>query len=408
MSDADIRPFDRVGDMAAVKRIWREVGWVDRQTDHYLDDFLAVGQTLVGTIDGVAECSVHIVDGTMRLQTVDLPLCAVTAVTTSRIARGRSFARRITAAQLRAGYDHGAAVAALGMFDQGFYDQLGFGSGAYEHRIAFDPATLKVSSRVPTPQRLDVEDYERMHAAMVHRHKAHGAVSLHPAQMMRAEFGWIEGGFGLGYGTGATLTHFLFFEPKNENGPYTVSHMVYQNDDQLLELLGLLKSLADQVYSVRLIEPPGIQMMALLDRPFRHRAITAKSDFAARQWAMSWWQTRILDVPRCVSAFAGRGAAVKFQLVLEDPVAEHLDDNGWQGVAGRYVVELGEQSSARLGEQAELPTLSCTVNTFTRLLWGVSSPSALKVTDGLQAPASLLVQLDAMLQLPTPYTGWDF
>ena len=30
------------------------------------------------------------------------------------------------------------------MFEQGFYDQVGFGTGAYEHTIRFDPATLLV------------------------------------------------------------------------------------------------------------------------------------------------------------------------------------------------------------------------------------------------------------------------
>ena len=41
----------------------------------------------------------------------------------------------------------GALVAGLGMFDQGYYDKLGFGSGAYSHRVAFDPARLSVKAR---------------------------------------------------------------------------------------------------------------------------------------------------------------------------------------------------------------------------------------------------------------------
>ena len=148
MTDIDIRAFDYQRDLAAVKRIWREVGWVDEDEEKYLDDFFAVGNTLVGTINDAAECSVHITEGSLRLQHTDLPLCAVTAVTTSRIARGHAFARRLTAQQLRNGAQAGAAVAALGMFDQGFYDQLGFGTAAYNHMFTFDPGTLKISARV--------------------------------------------------------------------------------------------------------------------------------------------------------------------------------------------------------------------------------------------------------------------
>ena len=109
MPETRTRPFDYDKDLADVKRIWREVGWID--DDHgekALDHFFAVGNTRVGTIDGTPECSVHIVPGTMRLHETDLPLCAVTAVTTSRVARGHQFAQRLTSEQLRQGAEDGA------------------------------------------------------------------------------------------------------------------------------------------------------------------------------------------------------------------------------------------------------------------------------------------------------------
>ncbi len=409
MADISIRAFDYSKDLAAVKRIWREVGWVDGDSDQYVDDFFAVGNALVGTIDDVAECAVHIADGTLRLQQTDLPLCAVTAVTTSRIARGHAFARRLTAQQLRTGAENGAAVAALGMFDQGFYDQLGFGSGAYDHRLTFDPGTLKVSARVPTPQRLELKDAPRMHYAMLKRNKVNGSVCLSETRLQRAEFGWVENGFGLGYGEGETLTHFVYFEPKDERGPYTVTHLIYQNAEQLLELLGLVKSLEDQVYAVTLIEPPEIQLQALLERPFRNRALAAKGRFDAAHQAFAWWQFRMLDVSACVGAFVGLASRLQFRLRLTDPLESLLQEaDRWQGVGGDYVVELGETSSAIAGSDTELPVLQCSVNAFTRLLWGVAPASSLAITDELQAPPDLLDALDNMIHLSPPHPGWDF
>ena len=135
----DIRPFDYDKDLDAVKRLWREVGWVDADSEPALDYFFKAGRTLVGLMQASVECSVNVVDGSILLGEQTLGLCAVTAVTTSRIARGRSFAQNITAKQLSDAISNGAAVAALGMFDQGFYDKLGFGTGAYEHEFSIDP-----------------------------------------------------------------------------------------------------------------------------------------------------------------------------------------------------------------------------------------------------------------------------
>jgi hypothetical protein len=48
------------------------------------------------------------------------------------------------------------------------------------------------------------------------------------------------------------------------------------------------------------------------------------------------------------------------------------------------------------------------VNAFTRLWLGVRSATSLSWTDHLQAPESLLNQLDNALRLPTPMPDWDF
>jgi predicted acetyltransferase len=406
-NETTLRPFDLHADLPAVKRIWREVGWVDEDDEKYLDDFFAVGSALVATINNEAECCVHITNGTLRLQVTDLPLCAVTAVTTSRIARGHAFAKRLTAAQLRRAADQGALVAALGMFDQGFYDQLGFGAGGYDHEFVFDPATLTVPVCRATPRRLTVDDYELMHRCMSARKKAHGAVVLEPARILKPELAWIEGGFGLGFGE-PELTHFVWLEPKGERGPYALRFVAYQSPGQLMELLGLLKALGDQVYSLRMIEPAEIQLQALLSRPFRNQTMTERGKHAAEHASFAWWQLRVLNVPACVAAYKGFTEAVRFNLCLTDPLADLLDDEGWQGVAGDYVVTLGENSAAEPGHAVGLPELKCSVNALTRLLWGVAPASSLMITDDFSAPVELVNNLDRVIHLPTPHTGWDF
>jgi predicted acetyltransferase len=395
-------------DLPAIRRIWREVGWVDESEEKHVDDFFSVGKTLLATLDGGPECSVHTVQGQLSLQEAPLPLCAVTAVTTSRIGRGHAFAKRLTALQLQQAHADGARVAALGMFDQGFYDQLGFGSGGYDHQLKFDPATLKVDHRVPTPRRITTKDYAAVHQAMCNRHKVNGSVVLSDDVLIKCEMNWTQDGFGLGYGEGDTLTHFLWLSGKGEHGPYTVTTMAYQNSDQLLELLGLLKSLADQVYTVKMIQPAHIQLQDLLERPFRTRSTTAGGTHANEQFSFAWWQLRILDVVECVSAFQAM-QPVELQLEITDPVESFLhDSNGWQGASGSYVVALGDSSHATPGLDPDLPVLSCSINAFTRLLWGVAKATSLSVTDEFRAPSTLLEALDRAVVLPTPHTGWDF
>ncbi len=408
-NEIEIRAFDYERDLPSVKRIWREVGWVDEDEEKMMDDFFACGDTVVATMNGEAECSVHIVDGSLRLQETDLPLCAVTAVTTSRIARGHAFAKRLTAQQLAASAERGAAVAALGMFDQGFYDQLGFGSGGYDHQLQFDPGTLRVDHRVPTPRRLSADDFAAVHSALVGRHKVHGSVVLNPPQFIKAEMGWSEGGFGLGYFERETLTHFMWFSGKAERGPYSVEMIGYRNTAELLELLGLLKSLADQVYAVKIVEPPEIQLQDLLDRPFRNRALTRGSTLSAEHRTFAWWQLRMLDVPACVAAFSDAATDLALQVDVRDPLNDMLPDgSAWQGAGGSYVLRLGPRSSAEPGTDSSLPQVRCSINALTRLFWGVAPASSLAVTDEFSASEETLAALDRAIRLPIPHTGWDF
>ena len=434
----EIRPFERQRDLKAIQRIWREIGWIDNEAgETAVADMLATGRCLTAALDGQAECMAHTSLGAMRYQNAarnqsvvpnlapgvseDLSMCAVTAVMTSRIARKLGLALRITARQLAAGAEDGAALAVLGVFDQGFYDRLGFGTGSYEHTIRFDPATLRVDAPFRPPKRLTKADWQAVHGAMMNRRRGHGGCLLPEAGLMKAELAFRPNGFGFGYERDGALTHCVWLATENiEHGPYQVHMLAYQDGPQLLELLALLKSLGDQVSLVEMPEPPDIQLQTLLKEPFRHRRNTRKSDYAAYHHTAAWWQLRMLDVDACVAARHWPGEKVQFNLKLTDPVAEFLPDGSWRGCAGDYWISVGPTSYANPGHRDDLPTLRASVNAFSRLWFGVVPSTGLAVTDGLTveaaaddsdfiaSPAPLLDRLDEALCLPPPRTGWDF
>ena len=421
LTKVEYRELNFKQDLKAIKRIWREVGWVTEDApEKAMDIIFAVDDTVVGCINGNPECSVLAQSGTMRLDATDLPLCVIAAVTTSRIGRGSGFAQNLTAWQLARGAKKGAAVAALGMFDQGFYNKVGFGTGAYTNEFAIDPSSIDVSVKPRTPSRLSEADSDAMLKAMVNRPRKHGAVVINNAHSARAECLMSENSFGLGYFSGKTLTHFIWLSGEGEHGPYTLEKMGYSNGEQLLELLALLKSLADQIYSIKLREPPEIQLQSMLKRPFREQAIAEKGKYYAEQNTYAWYQLRILDLPACVSAVSFAGSPVRFNLSLTDPVTEVLNTakqvtakikEPWAGVGGHYAVEFGDKSSARLMPAGKLDksltTLSCSINTFSRLLWGVAPATSLAISDGLQAPQTLLSALDPVFKT-NPNPVWDF
>ena len=410
----EILDYDHERDLKAVKRIWREVGWVDEDEEKQLDDFFACGDSVVFHIDGEAECAVHSTPGKIFYQDEPLALGAVTAVTTSRIARKLGAAQRLTARVLAKQADAGAEVAALGMFEQGFYDRVGFGTGTYEQLFRFDPATLTVEQRFRTPKRLNEDDWPAIRESMLNRHLGHGGCVLDPPEIVKAEIGWQENPFGLGYYEDGKLTHFVYGEAKDENGPYRVNWMAYQNAEQLLELLALLKALGDQVNTVAMLEPDLIQLQDLLQQPFRNRRGTRGSTHANDHIAMAYWQLRILDLPGCLAKTALPGGPLRFNLKLRDPAAPLLEQavaegaNSWTGCGGDYVVTLGEQSNAEPGQAAGLPTLDASVGAFSRLWFGVRNATALAVTTDLAADPALLTKLDQKIRLPRAHLGWDF
>jgi predicted acetyltransferase len=139
-----LRDYDPSRDKTAAHRIWYETGWLEKGKEEEMDIFVESGRAMVAEIGGEAECLVLSAAGTMRYLDRELPFTGVTGVTTSHVARKQGLASRLTASLVAADAADGALVAGLGMFEQGFYNQLGFGTGSYEHWVGFDPARLCV------------------------------------------------------------------------------------------------------------------------------------------------------------------------------------------------------------------------------------------------------------------------
>jgi hypothetical protein len=408
---AKFRNYDAEKDRAAALRIWREVGWLDdEKKEDALARFIACGRAQVAEVDGEAECLVNTAPGTLRYVDQDLPFCGVMGVATSRVARKRGLAGRLAASTLARDVADGALVAGLGIFEQGFYNQLGFGSGGYEHWFSLDPARLRVDAEARIPRRVAQDDWQAMHASRLARLRRHGSLNFFPGEVTEADVVWTDGGFGLGYyDADGALTHHLWCRAKGEHGPYTVRWMSYRTREQFLELMALLRDLGDQVRLVWVQEPPGMQLQDLIEQPFKQRQISQKSEFESTVHASAYWQVRMCDLAGCLERTHLPGAEVRFNLALSDPIARFLDDDApWRGLSGDYVITLGPSSGAEVGIDDALPTLTASVGAFTRLWLGVRPTTGLAVTDALSGPPALLEALDWALRLPDPKPDWDF
>jgi len=407
--------YDPNKDRDAIRRIWHEVGWLEKgkeQQKEAMDLIVECGRALVAKINEEAECLALTAPSTVRYLDQDLPLSAVTGVTTSRVARKQGLAIRLTALAVATDVADGALVSGLGIFEQGYYNQLGFGTGGYEHWIGFDPARLTVAVKARIPRRITSDDWAMVHTARLARFRGHGSCNLNPPEITRADMLWAENGFGLGYcdGPEGELTHHFWCGVKDvEHGPYNIEWISFQTPNQFLELMALIQSLGDQVRLVRMREPQGIQLQDMIEQPFKQRQVSEKSKFESHMRAIAYWQMRICDLPGCLERTHLRGNEVRFNLTLTDPIERFLDESApWHGIAGDYVVTLGPSSGAEPGTDASLPTLTASVGAFTRMWLGVRPATGLAVTDEFSGPPELLEKLDRVLRLPEPKPDWDF
>jgi hypothetical protein len=410
-----IRPFDPEKDTEAIRRVWQEVGWFEKgkkEHEEGLDCLIRAGRAIVGEIDGTAECLVMTTSGSMQYLDTAISLSGVSGVTTSRVARKQGLASRMTARAIATDAALGFLISGLEMFEQGFYDQLGYGTGCYTHGVAFDPKQLSVDYPRRPPKRITRDDWEAVHQSRRNKKTRHGAITLDSPNMTRAGMLATPDAFGLGFHDGpeGELTHHVWVIPeKGEHGPYSIRWMSYQTWEQFLELMGVIKTWGEQIHLVRMDEPADIQVQDLLQRPIYHKSVTADSKFETSMWTGCGWQKRICDLAGCLERTHLECAEMRFNLVLSDPIERYLDDDSpWRGCGGSYVVTLGERSGAEAGTDPEAPTLMASVNAFTRLWLGVRPATGLAVTDELSGPTELIDQLDRAFRLPLPIHDWDF
>ena len=407
------RPFNIDTDLADLHRIWQEIGWMEDSDAHrrgikaYLDVSTTTAQDVNGAMDiGVSRC-----DATVHVQHTTLPACLIAGVYAGLAGRQGGHATRMTAEHVADGAAQGAAIATLGIFDQGFYDRVGFGCGPYVRRMTIEPASLNVPRLQRSPVRLTIDDAQAMHDCRLQRRHLHGAIDI--PHVAYTEMECCESpGWGLGFKNSAgALTHCMWIthESKIENGPWSVRWMAWNTRDELMELLGVVKSFADQVSGVRIADPPGLQMQDLVDRPFAWMRRTGSGDNQVKPTAVAYWQHRMCDVPRCIGAISMPGADLRFNVQIDEPIEQFLaSDASWRGCGGDWIISLGDTCSAEPGCDDALPTMRASINAFTRWWMGVRSAEALSMTDAFEAPAELLAGLTAHYRLPAPETDWDY
>ena len=78
---------------------------------------------------------------------------------------------------------------------------------------------------------------------------------------------------------------------------------------------------------------------------------------------------------------------IRFQLNLDDPMDQLLQwpelteqRTCWQSLSGSRILSLGPHAAVELGEDADLPALTCSINTLSRLFWGVARASSLVIS----------------------------
>lgn len=164
--DFTVAVYEEALHRAGAQLVWHDCGWSDKVEEcDLLDTFFKLGPSWVGIRDEAVQSVVHTAAATIRYQDADIPLQAVTGVTTGLQARRGGVAARTLAHAIAAGAANGAIVSALGIFDQGFYDRLGYGSLDIMRLIRFDPRDIRVDATHRAPLRFSEKDVDDIHAA---------------------------------------------------------------------------------------------------------------------------------------------------------------------------------------------------------------------------------------------------
>ena len=404
-----IRPYDPERDEKAVIRLWQECGWPDlkksKKNRVAFREWVSCGTADVVEFRDSAECFVTSHSGSITMLKTELPFQAVTGVTVGRPLRRLGGAGELTAGVVARAAEKGFAVSGLGIFDQGFYDKLGFGNFPYSRMVTLDPLTLNVPKLKRSPIRLTKKDIPRMVENIANRLDHHGLVKIPLEGFMKLMVEESEDGFGLGFeDERGRLTHHFWAKPKGPEGPYELWWLVYRDFKGLIEILSLMKNLGDQVNAFTFREPWGIQIQDLIRRPLRTREISSGGKYATRIRAESVKQARILDMDQVLSALHLPTGRIRFNLDLRDPIEKYLPaESTWRGLGGEWTVTLDENGSAAVrGFDSKLQKMTTSINAFTRLVFGVAGAGGLSVTNNLSGPTDLIEELDEKLRLPVP------
>lgn len=392
---------------------WKDAGWLAKGLEKAAEEFIGAGSALVGLENGKAVALATSGKGSFHhcLHGGELPFCAVKSVNVAFHGRKLGYAARLTSALLAEAGERGDACAGLGMFEQGFYDRLGFANMPYWNSLQLRPSDIAIQGEMSSrPVRLAAEDWEEIHRNRTQRYRCHGSLNLSSATT-KASIGFSPGCFALGFRNRAgELTHHVFFEKiSGEHGPALTGWLVFSNHEQFRDLMILLKSMGDQIDLVRISEPPGLQLQSLVKKPLsaRRRTLSAPRERAEVR-SLAWTQCRILSPTGCIDGMNCPGKPCSFNLILHDPIEEHLEGRGsWRGCSGEYTVNLSSGSCVESGLSRGLQLLECSVNAFSMLWSGSTRASLLPYLFSVNAPVELLEDIEQSMPMPEPFYDWE-
>ncbi|MBD3369096.1 hypothetical protein GF402_01880, partial [Candidatus Fermentibacteria bacterium] len=108
------RQYDPGRDRDHALEIFKEVGWLKKGQEEALEASIDSSRTRMIDLRGRPECMGMSAPGRMRYMQRDIPLSAITAITTGRAGRKQGLAGRMTAELLALDAADGAAVSGLG------------------------------------------------------------------------------------------------------------------------------------------------------------------------------------------------------------------------------------------------------------------------------------------------------
>ena len=404
------RPYKK-SDLKHVERIWSECGWISgkKEEKESLKIFLNGGDPYVYETNKNVECFVQTNPAEFNYNETTLPHCAVCAVTASRVIRRQGIAKKLLAEALSTEAAKGFVTSGLGIFEQGFYDLLGYGTTWYEHWIDVDPVWFNVPVKHREPVRLSKDDIKDIIKNRNSRTKIHGAITIPKEDFTLSEMVY-DGNYGLGYRDNkGRLTHHFWFRAQGESGPYRIKWFAYETFEQFLELLALVQSFGDQVRKIIMREPSWIQIQDYIKKPFQLMEITSKGKYECKTTAVAYHQLRILDLYKAIEAVKYKDNVLEFNLKISDPIEDLVPENSkWKGCGGEFTVSLSSHSTLVKGYQEGLPVLESDIASFSRLWAGVLDVEALALSGKLKAPNELIQKLS--LAFPRKYGSpdWDY